>query len=43
MKKFVVTLMVVAVIIFTLGATGVAYAQTSTPGAGTGLGSGLMS
>jgi hypothetical protein len=43
MKKFVVTLMVVAVVIFTLGATGVAYAQTSTPGAGTGLGSELMS
>jgi hypothetical protein len=42
MKKFVVTFMVVAVVIFALGATGIAYAQTSTPGSGTGLGSGLM-
>jgi hypothetical protein len=38
MKKFVVTLMVVAVVIFTLGSVGVAYAQspTQTPGTGTG-------
>jgi hypothetical protein len=42
MKKFVVTFMVVAVVIFTLGAAGVAFAQTSTPGARTGLGSGWM-
>ena len=42
MKKFVVTLMVVAVVIFALSATGIAYAKTSAPGAGTGLGSGLM-
>jgi hypothetical protein len=38
MKKFVVTLMVVAVVIFALGSVGVAYAQspTQTPGTGTG-------
>ena len=38
MKKFVVTLMVVAVVVFTLSAVGVAYAQspTQTPGTGTG-------
>ena len=42
MKKFAVTIMVVAVVVFALGAAGVAYAQTSTPGSGTGLGSGWM-
>ena len=38
MKKFVVTLMVVAVVIFALGSVGVAFAQspTQTPGTGTG-------
>ena len=38
MKKFVVTLMVVAVVVFGLSAVGVAYAQspTQTPGTGTG-------
>jgi hypothetical protein len=38
MKKFVVTLIVVAVVIFALGSVGVAYAQspTQTPGTGTG-------
>jgi hypothetical protein len=38
MKKFVVTLMVVAVVVFALSAVGVAYAQspTQTPGTGTG-------
>jgi hypothetical protein len=39
MKKFVVTLMVVAVVIFALSVVGVAYAQspTQTPGTGTGF------
>ena len=38
MKKFVVTLMVVAVVVFALSVAGVAYAQspTQTPGIGTG-------
>jgi hypothetical protein len=38
MKKFIVTLMVVAVVVFALSAVGVAYAQspTQTPGTGTG-------
>jgi hypothetical protein len=38
MNKFVVTLMVVAVVVFALSAVGVAYAQspTQTPGTGTG-------
>jgi len=38
MKKFVVTLMVVAVVVFALSVAGVAYAQspTQTPGTGTG-------
>src|SRR4030042_594715 len=38
MKKFVVTLMVVAVVVFTLSAVGVAYAQSPTQTAGTGTG-----
>jgi hypothetical protein len=42
MKKFVVTIMVFAVVVFALGSVGVAYAQTSAPGTGTNLGSGLM-
>ena len=42
MKKFAVTFMVVAVVVFALGSAGVAYAQTPAPGAGTGLGSGWM-
>ena len=39
MKKFVVTLMVIAVAVFALGVAGVAYAQspTQTPGTGTGF------
>jgi len=41
MKKFAVTIMVVAVVVFALGTVGVAYAQASTPGTGTGFGSGL--
>jgi len=38
MKKFAVTLMIVAVVVFALGVTGIAYAQspTQTPGTGTG-------
>ena len=42
MKKLVVTLMVVAVVVFGLSAVGVAYAQspTQTPGPGTGRMSG---
>jgi hypothetical protein len=43
MKKFVVIFIVVAAVVFALGTIGVAYAQTATPGAGTSLGSGLMS
>ena len=42
MKKFTVTLMVVAVVVIALGAVGVAYAQSATQGAGTGSGSGWM-
>ena len=42
MKKFTVTLMVVAVVVFALGAVGVAYAQSAAQGAGTGTGSGWM-
>jgi hypothetical protein len=38
MKKFVVSFMVVAVVIFTLGAVGVAYAQSPTQAPGTGTG-----
>jgi hypothetical protein len=45
MKKFVVTLMVVAVVVFALSAVGVAYAQspTQTPGTGTGRMGGRVS
>ncbi len=42
MKKFTVTLMAFAVVVFTLGFVGVAYAQSSAPGTGTGLSSGYM-
>ena len=42
MKKFTVTLMVVAVVVIALGAVGVAYAQTNPQGIGTGLGAGMM-
>ena len=42
MKKFAVTIMVLAVVVFALGSVGVAYAQTSAPGTGTNLGSGYM-
>jgi Spy/CpxP family protein refolding chaperone len=40
MKKFAVTIMVLTVVVFALGSVGVAYAQTSAPGTGTGLDSG---
>jgi hypothetical protein len=43
MKKFAVIFIVVAAVVFALGTTGVAYAQTATPGAGIGLSSGWMS
>jgi uncharacterized protein YidB (DUF937 family) len=42
MKKFTVTLMVVAIVVIALGAVGVAYAQSPSQGAGTGSGSGWM-
>ena len=42
MKKFAVTIMVVAVVVSALGAVGVAYAQTPTQGGGTGFGSNWM-
>ncbi len=42
MKKFVVTIMVLAVVVFALGSVGSAYAQASAPGTGTNPGSGLM-
>jgi hypothetical protein len=38
MKKFVVTLMVVAVVVFALSVAGVAYAQSPTQAPGTGTG-----
>ena len=37
MKKFVVTLMVVAVVVFALSSVGVAYAQSPTQTPGTGV------
>ena len=40
MKKITVSLMVVAVVVFALGAVSVAYAQTAAQGTGTGSGSG---
>jgi hypothetical protein len=42
MKKFTVTIMVIAVVALALGAAGVAYAQGATQGTGTGFGPGGM-
>ena len=42
MKKFTITLMVVAVVVIALGAVGVAYAQSNPQGIGTGVGAGRM-
>jgi hypothetical protein len=42
MKKFAVTIMVLAVVVFALGSVGVAFAQAPTQGTGTGAGTGWM-